>query len=145
MVHDSVYARYERIVMDNFGYTCPFCYEQDKLSYLMGTPSYLSCKACGARWNLHWLLSKLTGAVLVQDGMKGTGAHLLHKKYPMDFWRRMGLEGRKNLPSPPTEMKPAKEKEIITQTKVIVKVKCPYCRNLYDETLDKCPNCGGKR
>jgi len=28
---------------------------------------------------------------------------------------------------------------------VIVKVRCPYCSNLYDETLDKCPHCGAKR
>jgi len=27
---------------------------------------------------------------------------------------------------------------------VIVKVRCPYCSNLYDETLDKCPHCGAK-
>jgi hypothetical protein len=32
----------------------------------------------------------------------------------------------------------AKEKE------VIIKIRCSYCRNLYDETLDKCPHCGGK-
>jgi uncharacterized membrane protein len=35
-----------------------------------------------------------------------------------------------------------KEREII---KEIVKIRCPYCNNLYDETMDKCPNCGGKR
>lgn len=38
-----------------------------------------------------------------------------------------------------------KEKEIIRMTKVIVKVKCPYCNGLYDETLDVCPRCGGTR
>ncbi len=35
-----------------------------------------------------------------------------------------------------------KEREII---KEIVKIRCPYCNNLYDEMEDKCPNCGGKR
>jgi uncharacterized membrane protein len=35
-----------------------------------------------------------------------------------------------------------KEREII---KEIVKIRCPYCNSLYDETEDKCPNCGGKR
>jgi hypothetical protein len=34
-------------------------------------------------------------------------------------------------------------KEIIKEKEVIVKVRCPYCSNLYDETLDKCPHCGG--
>lgn len=32
-----------------------------------------------------------------------------------------------------------REKEIIRE---IVKIRCPYCKNLYDEQLDKCPNCG---
>ncbi len=34
------------------------------------------------------------------------------------------------------------EKEIIRE---IVKIRCPYCGYVYDEKLDKCPNCGGKR
>jgi len=25
---------------------------------------------------------------------------------------------------------------------VIIKIRCPYCKNVYDETLDKCPHCG---
>ena len=49
---------------------------------------------------------------------------------------------------PQSEQQPigtVKEKEIIRMTKVIVKVKCPYCDGLYDETLDVCPRCGGNR
>ena len=34
-----------------------------------------------------------------------------------------------------------REKEIIRE---IVKIRCPYCNNLYDEKLDKCPYCGAK-
>jgi len=37
---------------------------------------------------------------------------------------------------------PVKEKEIIRE---IVKIRCTYCGNLYDEKLDKCPHCGGKK
>ena len=37
------------------------------------------------------------------------------------------------------------EKEIIKEKEVIVKIRCPYCHNLYDGTLDKCPHCGAKR
>jgi DNA-directed RNA polymerase subunit RPC12/RpoP len=42
------------------------------------------------------------------------------------------------------ESKPTvvKEREIIRE---IVKIRCPYCNNLYDEKYDKCPYCGGKR
>jgi DNA-directed RNA polymerase subunit RPC12/RpoP len=35
-----------------------------------------------------------------------------------------------------------KEKEIIRE---IVKIRCPYCGGLYDENMDKCPNCGAKK
>jgi tetratricopeptide (TPR) repeat protein len=34
-------------------------------------------------------------------------------------------------------------REIVSETRVIVKIRCSYCRSLYDETLDKCPYCGG--
>lgn len=35
-----------------------------------------------------------------------------------------------------------KEREIIRE---IIKIRCPYCNNLYDEKHDNCPHCGGKR
>jgi DNA-directed RNA polymerase subunit RPC12/RpoP len=35
-----------------------------------------------------------------------------------------------------------REREIIRE---IVKIRCPYCNNLYEEKYDKCPHCGGKR
>jgi rubrerythrin len=35
-----------------------------------------------------------------------------------------------------------KEREIIRE---VVKIRCQYCGNTYDETLDECPHCGGKR
>jgi hypothetical protein len=37
---------------------------------------------------------------------------------------------------------PIIEKETI---KEIVKIRCPFCANLYDEKIDKCPHCGGNR
>ena len=36
-----------------------------------------------------------------------------------------------------------KEVKEVTQ-EVIVKFRCPYCKYIYDESLDKCPQCGGK-
>lgn len=35
--------------------------------------------------------------------------------------------------------------QVIVREVVTVKVRCSYCGSLYDETLDKCPNCGAKR
>ncbi len=34
-------------------------------------------------------------------------------------------------------------KEIIKEKEVIVKIRCPYWKNTYEQTLDKCPHCGG--
>jgi hypothetical protein len=42
-----------------------------------------------------------------------------------------------------TVAKTTSVKEIIKEIQVVVKVRCPYCLKLYDETLDKCPHCGG--
>jgi len=35
-----------------------------------------------------------------------------------------------------------REKEIIRE---VVKIRCSYCGTLYDQKLDKCPNCGAKQ
>jgi hypothetical protein len=40
---------------------------------------------------------------------------------------------------------PAKEREIIREKEVIVKIRCPYCNGAYDETLNECPHCGARR
>jgi rubrerythrin len=38
------------------------------------------------------------------------------------------------------------QKELgILLKKEVVKVRCPYCGELYDEQLSKCPNCGASR
>jgi rRNA maturation endonuclease Nob1 len=67
---------------------------------------------------------------------------MLDIEFSTDFWRKRGLEGRKSLSS--TEIPKISEKEVITKTTVIVKIRCPFCHNLYDETLDKCPHCGAQ-
>jgi rubrerythrin len=52
--------------------------------------------------------------------------------------------GARDIKAPEPE-KTLKEKEIIKEKEVVVKIRCSYCNNLYDETLDKCPHCGAKR
>jgi hypothetical protein len=39
---------------------------------------------------------------------------------------------------------PSAAPEVI-QKEVIVKIRCSYCGSLYEETLNKCPNCGGRK
>jgi hypothetical protein len=38
-----------------------------------------------------------------------------------------------------------REKEIIREKQVIIKVRCRYCKGAYNEELDSCPHCGGTR
>jgi hypothetical protein len=35
-------------------------------------------------------------------------------------------------------------KEVKETREVVVKFRCPYCKYVYDDSLDKCPQCGGK-
>jgi len=39
----------------------------------------------------------------------------------------------------------SRAKEIVKEKEVIIKIRCRYCSNLFDESLDKCPHCGAKR
>jgi hypothetical protein len=41
--------------------------------------------------------------------------------------------------SPKGKGEVVKEKEVVRE---IIKVRCPYCQNLYDETLERCTHCG---
>jgi rubrerythrin len=38
-----------------------------------------------------------------------------------------------------------REKEIIREKEVIIKIRCEYCKRPFDETLDACPSCGARR
>lgn len=46
-------------------------------------------------------------------------------------------------PPPPDTVQGAMREEMVKK-EVIVKVRCSYCGNQFDETLDKCPHCGAK-
>lgn len=60
------------------------------------------------------------------------------------FWRMIRV-GR-TFGQTSSEMQPvqsvASEKEIIRE---VIRIRCPYCGNLYDENQTKCPNCGANR
>jgi len=56
---------------------------------------------------------------------------------------RLG-RSRNRSPKPPTPLETQQQviREEIAKKEVIVKVRCSYCHAQFDETLDKCPNCG---
>lgn len=56
--------------------------------------------------------------------------------------RAIRSSGRDVLTTTPDSQQTVKETEIIRE---IVKIRCSYCGNLYDETEDKCPHCGGTK
>jgi uncharacterized membrane protein len=62
--------------------------------------------------------------------------------FVFNFWRTVKYDRAESQAITQPAQPPAAEKEIIRE---IVKIRCPYCGNLYDEDQDKCPYCGAKR
>jgi len=139
---------------DFLGYTnlkvsfssCPFCNEVSSLYYerhRMIGKSRLLCKKCGAKWTVTFSFGgSFTGAALINLPVSGKGKDLLNKELPPDYWLQMGLSSRKEASSEPKVVRETVKETII---KEIVKVKCPYCRKLYDDSENVCPHCGGSR
>jgi hypothetical protein len=59
---------------------------------------------------------------------------ILHQQYLRRQEKQAG-QGQE-----PSQQQVIREREI---TREIVKIRCQYCGNLYDQGLDKCPHCGG--
>jgi len=138
---EELYKKEEERVKAYFRY-CPFCYKEESMSFEWGLrKSYMFCKDCGAKWYLHYSWGALQGAQLINASVDGKGNELLQKEHKPEFWQAMGLKGHKALSSEKQE-KVVKEREVIRE---IVKIRCPYCHKLYDESQDKCPNCGAPR
>jgi Zn finger protein HypA/HybF involved in hydrogenase expression len=131
--------------------SCPICGSREIAVHLtQGGRDILSCESCGARWHIYVGLTGLKWAELDVEADDGKGKELLGKRLDRREWQRMAQNARKALPragqsSRTKDTVVAKEKEIIREKQVIVKVRCPYCHNLHDETLDRCPHCGAKR
>lgn len=100
---------------------------------------------CGAKWKYFAGWSKI-GAKLVSATADGKGEELLQKEFDFEFWQRMGIETHRKLSAEKRttgEESKTVTKEVIKE--VVVKIRCPYCHRVYDETHDKCPHCGASR
>jgi hypothetical protein len=122
---------------------CPICGKEETMLFdWSGSSIEMYCKECYARWRVHTGWSgHFNGAELMKPNVQGKGTNLLGFNYPPDFWQKMVRVSEK----PVSETIAIKEKETIREREVIIKIRCPYCHNPYDETLDKCPHCGGAR
>ena len=127
----------------NFFPRCPLCHSKSlEFDIKYGQKyDYINCHKCHAKWEIDWkgrdYEIESIRLVEVRDVEK---IMLKGKKRKPQFWLRMALETKK---VPPTEKKITKE--IIREKEVIIKIRCQYCSHVYDETLDKCPHCGGRR
>ena len=130
---------------------CPLCFLEGSMrlefpSTIFGK-IHLLCSECGAKWHINYGKTVFTlrfkWAKLVKAGVSGRGNDLLNEKREPEFWQGMALKGRKSTQGKRIPPRMVKETEIVKE--VIVKIRCPYCHKLYDESNDKCPHCGASR
>jgi hypothetical protein len=120
---------------------CPLCFSKDSIVFEWGwIDDYMFCEDCGARWHINSGLTGFHWASLMKDSIEQKEPGLIGVKKPPHFWLERAIKGRKA--SRKTDYT-SKVVKIVKE--VIVKVRCPYCQQLYDETLDGCSYCGGYR
>jgi hypothetical protein len=125
---------------------CPLCGNGQltvNLS-LSGGRETITCETCGAKWHIYMGLTGLSWAELELNSKDGKGIDLVGKKLKKEEWRQKAQATRRTTSSTSLTIPGPKEKEIISQKEVIVKIRCNYCRNTFSETLDKCPHCGAR-
>ena len=125
---------------------CPLCSERavvGRRDNWSGEDS-VTCSTCGAKWHLYMsqLADDMKWAELIRRGTEG-GENLLGIRYKPEFWREMALNNSKQKRKIETDAADKTSiREIIKEKEVIIKVRCPYCHKLYDETANTCPHCG---
>lgn len=126
---------------------CPVCGDKKiEVNLIANGRDTLACESCGARWHLHVGLTGLKWAELDVEADDGKGRELLGKRFDKNELRKMAQDARKTIRTvKDSHEETSKQKEIIREKEIIVKVRCSYCHNLYPELLDKCPHCGAKR
>jgi hypothetical protein len=136
---------------------CPLCASQDlkaDLKFGFEGRDTLQCEACKAKWHLYMNFMGLSWAKLELVSKDKKGQHLLGKQLTNKEWQKMANEAQLLPPQKTSHTTNntkesdsnliLKEKTIVREKEVIVKIRCNYCRNLYLETNDNCPYCGAK-
>jgi Zn finger protein HypA/HybF involved in hydrogenase expression len=127
---------------------CPLCGSESlKFDIEYGNvQDYIYCLSCKSKWEIGWKGEnfEVESITLVETADPEKSA-LKGVKHTPEFWRTMASQAKETPPIASQAQPIEKEKDVIVEKEVIVKVKCPYCGGLYDEVLDTCPQCGAKR
>lgn len=121
---------------------CPLCYMGNAIRckfHSFSGKDHVICSRCGATWHIYYGLTGFKWAKLEKESYDGKGKEHLGKELQPEFWSRLAFEGRANLEERRTVVK---EREFVRE---IVKIRCQFCGNLYNESTDRCPHCGGHR
>lgn len=122
---------------------CPFCSEPSistsKETTFTSEKHIAVCNSCGAKWHIYlsnWT-EQMSWAALLSAGTEG-GEKLLNMQQKPDFWRNLAFNNKKKN----AEVKKENTISIIKEKEVVVKIRCAYCRSLFDESFSTCPKCG---
>jgi Zn finger protein HypA/HybF involved in hydrogenase expression len=140
MSDDTLEEDWESRVAEVFP-QCPLCGSKSlRFDIEYGSvQDYIYCLGCKAKWQINWKGEdfKIESITLVEVSDVEKSA-LKGESHSPEYWQKMALQTKEE------EQPNAKKNEVIVE-KEVIKVRCPYCGELYDESLDACPNCGGKR
>jgi hypothetical protein len=132
----------KKAILTFFRY-CPLCHMGNAIRcdvHSAGGKDKAVCSRCGASWHIHFgFTGDLKWAKLEKASNDRKGEEYLGQEHEPEFWGRIVFEGRAIWQE---RRGIIREKETIRE---IVKIRCQFCGNLYNETIDRCPHCGGHR
>ena len=120
---------------------CPVCGNTRlEITVVPGGTDTLACKDCDCIWHLKIGLFGFKWAELDVQAKGGHGSELLGKRFKRNEIKKLAQNARKN----PLKFEQDRNNKTII-VKEIVKIRCPYCKGLYDESMNRCPHCNGSR
>ena len=131
MLPDDIEEHWESHVAE-FLSQCPLCGSKSlEFDVEYGSvQDHIYCPDCQAKWEIDWKgehfkIERMTLLEVADIEKYGT---LVNKEHDLEFWLKMISDTKE-----------------ATQKAAASKVRCKYCRTLFNEDLDVCPYCGGER
>ncbi len=133
---------WERSVAEFFP-RCPLCGSKSLEIDIKYGRRYDSvhCHNCRAEWEIDWKGENYEiESIELVKASDAEKSPLEGKKRKPEFWQRKALKMKGERPISKGEQPITKQ--VIKEKVIIIKIRCSYCKKLYDETLDVCPHCG---